>query len=194
MPEWHSSLRRTENDAHGPFALYLGWCDVLTLRRRVLLRGGKGDPELEYPRRLAGQHTAVVPHTTARLHPLQSTRRKHTLLSGRIFIGDLPGKDRGQRGKAGVRVDAECGLVARIDCSVIQEHERLDGVPDVGWADQAGNRPVPTATSPNGDAAKAARLFRGEVGKRSRRARADRGGDCQYALHAGLQSDSTGAR
>jgi hypothetical protein len=87
-------------------------------------------------------------------------------------------------------MDAERRLIPWIDLRVIQEHERLDVLSDVGRADQARNRSMPMAIGAKGDPADAGRQRTGLVNGRLD-AMAESDGACRCAFHVYLQRDST---
>ena len=86
-----------------------------------------------------------MPHAVSGFHPFQSARRHRTLLPGRVLIDHPSAKDDRERRDAGMRMDAEERLGPRRDFGVIQEHERLDQLADIGGADEARDGSVPAA-------------------------------------------------
>jgi hypothetical protein len=74
-------------------------------------------------------------------------------LAGGVFIVDPSAQDDGERCDARVWVDAEERLASRLDFAVIQKHERLDQLTDVGRADETRDRTVLAAAGAKRDAA-----------------------------------------
>jgi hypothetical protein len=94
-----------------------------------------------------------MPHAVSGLHPFQSALRDRACLSGRVLIGEAAAKNDGERCDARVRMDAEERLWPRRDFEMVQEHERLDQLADIGGAGEAGDGPVPAAIGGERDSA-----------------------------------------
>src|ERR1700676_1789343 len=84
-----------------------------------------------------------MPNAVSAFHPFQSTRRDRALLSGGVLIGEASAKHDGERCDARVRMDAEERLGPGRDFGMIQEHERLDQLADIGRTDEARDGSVP---------------------------------------------------
>src|SRR5712664_981649 len=95
-----------------------------------------------------------MPHAVAGLHPFQSARRDLAFLSRRVLVGNPTGEHDGERRDTGMRMDAEKRLACRHDLAVIEEHERLDQLADIGRADEARDRTVPAAAGAKRDTAR----------------------------------------
>src|SRR6267143_5444409 len=95
-----------------------------------------------------------MPYTAARTHPFDAARLDDAFRARGLFIGDPPLEKDRERRDAGMRMKADRRHVLRVDVEIIQEHERLDQLADIGRTDEPRDRPM--------------RMPAGTVGNRSR--------------------------
>src|SRR5438309_8555041 len=87
-----------------------------------------------------------MPYAAACTHPFDAARLDDAFRSRGLFIGDPPLEKERKRGDAGMRMKPDRRRVLRIDVEIIQKHERLDELADVGRADEPRDGPMGMTT------------------------------------------------
>src|SRR5258708_15423934 len=113
----------------------------------------KSDPQLialdaHGPHRASG-----MPYTAACAHPFDAPRLDDAFRAGGLLIGDLPLENERKRRDAGMRMKADRRHALRVDLEIIQEHEGLDQLADVGRTDEPRDRPMRISARTVDDAA-----------------------------------------
>src|SRR5262245_55603708 len=93
-----------------------------------------------------------MPHAIARLHPLEAALRDLTALSGRVFVGESTLQHGRQGRDTRVRVNTEELSPGVRHFGVIEKHERLDALADIGRTDQTRHRTMTAAGGAQHDA------------------------------------------
>src|ERR1700674_5104372 len=96
-----------------------------------------------------------MPYAARGAHPFNASGFDDAFRPGSFFIGDLPLEKERKRCDAGMRMKTDRRRVLRIDVEIIQEHERLDELAHVGWADEPGDGSVRIAARTVGNATSA---------------------------------------
>src|ERR1700704_2357676 len=77
-----------------------------------------------------------MPHAARGAHPFDAARLDDAFRARGLFIGDLSLENERKRCDAGMRMKTDRRHVLRIDVEVIQKHEWLDELAQIGRADE----------------------------------------------------------
>src|SRR2546427_1396445 len=93
-----------------------------------------------------------MPYAAACTHPFDAARLDDAFRARGLFIGDPPLEKDRERRDAGMRMKADRRHALRVDVEIIQEHERLDQLADIGRTDEPRDRPMRMPARTVGDA------------------------------------------
>src|SRR5712664_2022691 len=106
-----------------------------------------------------------MPYAAAGTHPFNAARLDDAFRARGLFIGDPPLEKDRKRRDAGMRMKADRRHALRIDVEIIQKHEGLDELANVGRTDEPCDRPMRMPARAVGNAASA--CFGSGLGERA---------------------------
>src|SRR2546428_6410054 len=83
-----------------------------------------------------------MPYAAACTHPFDAARLDDAFRARGLFIGDPPLEKDRERRDAGMRMKADSRRAPRVNVEIVEEHERLDQLADIGRTDQPRDRPM----------------------------------------------------